>query len=441
MRIKNVKLISGVALSFMLLSGCSGEAAQPNQPTDTGEKKSDAPQVSKDPVTLRFAVSKGWLGQGELEKYMIDPVKKKYPHITLEIIDTSGTAAEFEKTMLANQTPDIVMTANSYIHRYTAFDILDNMEPLIKKINFDVGKLNKVAVDSVKTASGYSYLTGIPWTMHFHPLYYNKDIFDRFGVAYPKDGITWDEAVEVAKKLTREEGGVKYRGLEPDFPYRVASALELGMIDTKTDKASVNNDGWKKVFELLKSIYSIPGNETFTIGMSGQKQFLQERTLAMLTGLNRLPQMAATEGLNWDMVTYPQFKEKPNTSMGVDEWILHVTKQTKYKDQAFQVIETVLSEEVQTEMARNARFPVLTGKNVEEQFGKAIPALAGKNLKAAFLSQPAPAVPVSKYDEAGQKQMSGPALNLMLKNQKDINTVLRESEEIINKYIEQNKVK
>lgn len=56
----------------------------------------------------------------------------------------------------------------------------------------DVGKLNKVAVDSVKTASGYNYLIGIPWTMHFHPLYYNKDIFDQFGVTYPKDGITWD---------------------------------------------------------------------------------------------------------------------------------------------------------------------------------------------------------------------------------------------------------
>ena len=31
---------------------------------------------------------------------------------------------------------------------------------------------------------------------------YNRDLFDEAGVDYPKEGWTWDEFREVAKKLT-----------------------------------------------------------------------------------------------------------------------------------------------------------------------------------------------------------------------------------------------
>ena len=39
----------------------------------------------------------------------------------------------------------------------------------------------------------------------FSPLavYYNKKLFDAAGVAYPKDGWTWDEFLDTAQKLTK----------------------------------------------------------------------------------------------------------------------------------------------------------------------------------------------------------------------------------------------
>jgi multiple sugar transport system substrate-binding protein len=43
----------------------------------------------------------------------------------------------------------------------------------------------------------------------FSPLavYYNKAIFDEYGVAYPEDGWTWDDLVETAKTLTKDTDG------------------------------------------------------------------------------------------------------------------------------------------------------------------------------------------------------------------------------------------
>ena len=35
-------------------------------------------------------------------------------------------------------------------------------------------------------------------------LYYNKDLFEKWDVPYPKSGWTWDDFLQTAKALTRE---------------------------------------------------------------------------------------------------------------------------------------------------------------------------------------------------------------------------------------------
>lgn len=43
---------------------------------------------------------------------------------------------------------------------------------------------------------------GLPDTMSPMVIYYNKDMFDRAGIAYPKSNWKWDEFVKIAQKLT-----------------------------------------------------------------------------------------------------------------------------------------------------------------------------------------------------------------------------------------------
>jgi multiple sugar transport system substrate-binding protein len=44
---------------------------------------------------------------------------------------------------------------------------------------------------------------------------YHKDLFDKFGIPYLKDGMTWDDLYAVSKRITRNEGGVNYVGYAP----------------------------------------------------------------------------------------------------------------------------------------------------------------------------------------------------------------------------------
>ncbi|WP_218095312.1 ABC transporter substrate-binding protein [Paenibacillus solanacearum] len=436
-----MKMNRMAALSLLLFAtACSSGNDGKSAGEQPAAEKNAPPQVSTEPVTIKFALSMGWLGPDEFQKYVEEPVKKRYPYITIEPIDLSKPENGFDKLMAAGNIPDLVMTASPIIYRFVGTGMEDSIEPLIKKFNFDLSRLNPVAVESVKSASLQNNLIGLPWTMHFSALYFNKDIFDKFGVPYPKDGMTWEEARELAKKVTRSEGGVQYRGLEPDKATRVASVLSYGLVDPVTEKPTVNNDNWKKIFELLKSIYDIPGNNTPRLAGGGTDQFKKEQTLAMLASNNNLPNLKDAQDLNWDLVQYPSFKERPNTGMQVDEWILHVTAQSKYKDQAFQVISTILSDEVQTEVARNARLPIVKSSNMEQEFGKNLAYLQGKNVKAAFMTTPAKALPVSVYDSFADGYMSN-AIVPIIKGEKDINSALREAEEQISKNIETNRQK
>ncbi|MDF2723831.1 MAG: family 1 extracellular solute-binding protein [Paenibacillus sp.] len=433
---KTFATIAGAAVLSLIVSGCSGGSAGSNA-SESGQKdkekeKPAAVTVSSEPVTIKFAYPFNWVLDSEFKQYIEEPVKKKYPNISFEVFNLAAKGSSLDELLGAGVVPDMVMTASPLIERYAGRGLEENLEPYIKKFGFDLTKLNKVAVDAVKIVNQTDYLTGLPWTMHFYANYYNKAIFDKFGVEYPKNGMTWDETYELAKRLTRNEGGVQYRGLEPDGAVRVGSILSLPYVDPKTNKAVVNTDNWKKVYDLLKKIYDIPGNGE--VKLNAAPQFANDGVLAMYPSLNLLSNFKDAKALNWDMVQYPQFKELPNTGMGVDEYIIHITKQSKYKDQAFQVLATMLSDSVQKDLARIGRVPAMTGKDIEEEFGKDLDYARGKNLKNAFLTQPAKPFVVTKHD-AKAKTIMLENMTAVVKGQKDINTALREAEEAINAYI------
>jgi multiple sugar transport system substrate-binding protein len=51
----------------------------------------------------------------------------------------------------------------------------------------------------------------------------------------------WEETVELAKQVTRVDGGVQYRGLDPgNSVIWISQPLALAAVDYKTDRASIN---------------------------------------------------------------------------------------------------------------------------------------------------------------------------------------------------------
>ncbi|TNJ63912.1 extracellular solute-binding protein [Paenibacillus hemerocallicola] len=438
------KTITALTLlaAIAVVTGCGG-----NKPGAGGENGQSAdaskkPVVNTSPATLKLYLSNSSLSDQDVITLIEEPVKKLYPHISVETV-RNGKGTTIEELLATGQTPDIFYTNIADIGKYKRYGLLGDITPLLKTNGVDLSRFDPQMLAGASSEQGEVY--GLPFFAHFNANYYNKAIFDKFGTPYPQDGMTWEDVIELAKKVSRVDSGVTYRGLDPDTIARLAMPLAITLVDPKTNKATVNSDGWRTVFTLAKEIWSIPNNKPDKLNsFQARNWFMQDQNIAMLPYNNLLNiglEEATKNGLNWDLVQYPSYKGKPNLYAFVDAQIFSISQTSKYKEQAAQLLSVVTSNEVQLKSARTtARFSSLKDPAMKEALGADMPFLKGKNLKSIFKST-APAAPAfSPYDSSDVRNISFKSFEEYMKG-KDLNTALREAEEKINQWIETNKMK
>jgi multiple sugar transport system substrate-binding protein len=366
---------------------------------------------------------------------LIDPVKKKYPNITLDIVPT-GKGSQLGDLIAAGTIPDMYTGYTGQMAGLNEMEVFSDITPLAKKMNVDLGRFEPVILDSIRASGKNNELYGLPFNVQLNATYYNRDIFDKFGVPYPKDGMTWDDTIELAKKVTRSDGGVQYRGLDQESFARIFYPRSLNMVDPKTNTAHVNNEEWKKVLELGKKIMSIPGNMRKS-SENAINQFEKTRTLAMMTTINRISNMieAGKTGLNWDVAQFPSYNDLPNQYGMVDPWIMFILKTSKHPEAAMEVLDVMTSKEVQLQMAKDtAKMSPLKDPELKKALGANIPELKDKHLQSIFKSHPGKNPSFSKFYGPAQKAIRGNMWDY-IQGKKDINTALRDAQEEITKLI------
>jgi multiple sugar transport system substrate-binding protein len=428
-------------LGLSVLAGCGGEGsatqAQKGQTQET-QVAGKALQVSSEPVTLTILAAPNQLDN---QRMLIDPVKKKYSNITLNIVQT-GKGNQIQDMVAAGNLPDMYTGYTSLMASLNQMDIFSDITPLAKSMNIDLGRFESVVLDGIRASGANNELYGLPFNLQFNALYYNKTIFDKFGVPYPADGMTWDDTIELGKKLTRVDGGVQFRGLDPSSLTRIAYPRSLNMIDRQTGKANVDNEQWRIVFNLGKKILDIPGNMRKS-NANARNEFSKAQTLAMLPDANIIAtyKEASEAGFNWDMAQYPSYKDLPNTYGMVDPWIMFILKTSKHREQAMQVLDVLTSDEVQTLMAKTMiKMSALKNPDIKKALGGDIPYLQGKRFSSVFKSHPAPNPSFTKYYSDAQKILDSEFWDYAAEKQ-DLNTALREAQDAINKVVSEDQTK
>lgn len=432
----NRTILIGAATSIaILLSACGGQpAAQPDNEAAPKEGQS-VPQIDTTPVTL--TVFNSSMGDALFENAITKPIQSKYPFITIQMVKKEK-GAMLEDLIATGSVPDILLGDSSGdIPVYRNLGVLADLTPYMKKHGFDSNRIDPVVYNTVKENFPAGQFLVLPTSVNIATLHYNRDIFDKFGVPYPKDGMTWDDVLDLAKRVTRTDGGVQYVGFHFAnnilFPYNQLSAP---MIDAKTMKAVVTTDKWKQIFDTLKQFYEIPGNEW---GHKGD--FLKGKTLAMTAGTSMFGSLpdATKNGLNWDVVALPSFKEAPNTTIQMFAPFASVSTTSKHKEQAYLAITHLLSDEGQTVNTRQGRPSVLNDPAIKQEFGKEIEVLKDRNAAAFTFNKLAPTTQaVTEYDAAAFPIIRDKFVEVVSKG-KDVNTALKEAEELINKEIEKRK--
>jgi multiple sugar transport system substrate-binding protein len=444
---KTVMYSSMFLAAAVALSGCSQgkEGAAPNagsKAPEAGAAQAAVPELNiTEPVTVKLYSHFAAINNENDLKAIFSTVMEKHPNIKIELIK----GITLNDMIAAGEVPDLVATTQFYMNSLLPLGVASDMNDFVKKYRIDLGQFEPQAVKALQSYGKKGELYGIPYTLNYGVLLYNKDIFNKFGVPFPKDGMTWEQLVDLGKRLTRQDGGTQFIGIDLGTDRTVARGYSLGTVDQQ-GKPIFDSEGYRKVFGLLKSTYDIPGVVQGKKYMYGVDYLIKDQKLGMFPTLlaaitSRLKAVEeAGQGFDWDVTSYPVFADKPGIGKEIEFQSLMVPPTAKNKDAAYRVILTLIQEQAQSVMNKDRNLTILNKPEMRTQYASSTDIFKGKNLAGVFSVKPGETPIISEYDTENYKFLRE-AMDNVVFNGADINSALRTANEKAAKYIAEAKAR
>jgi multiple sugar transport system substrate-binding protein len=141
-------------------------------------------------------------------------------------------------------------------------------------------------------------------------LFYNKDLFDKAGVAYPSADWTWKEELDAAQKLTDASAGVWGDFAPIQFWEFYKTIAQNGGAMFNADKTEVTLDSAQNVETLTWMVdkvnkYHVTPTDA-EMGGQGDGDLFKAGKIAMLrTGIWMFGDFSANASFNWDIALEP----------------------------------------------------------------------------------------------------------------------------------------
>ncbi|GAA3404922.1 ABC transporter substrate-binding protein [Paenibacillus hodogayensis] len=431
MRSKLLRVCIGSLVGISLLAGCGGKPGDGNG-SGSGSGSEGSQPKPKEPVEL-YLFSSIPQNMEWFDKTYGVYLREKFPHIQFKV--SFASADRTIQDYVASKAPlDIVFGA--YTNFHTAIletGLQSDITDLIRSHKFNLDTIEPTVVDLQRQlARGGIY--GLPAYVGTSGLYYNKDIFDRFGVAYPKENMTWDELYDLAVTLTRKDGAVQYYGFANDNnTYLQVNQNSLDLINPTTLKANFTSDAWKKVVQNLARFMTIQNYDTKEATTTA---FNTKGTVAMAANYTGCCGFTPGDAVtNWGVVRIPEIAGLPNVGPQVfpNYWFMSST--SKQRDTAFEVMAYIASEPFQKSLNSRGLATALKDTKLHEKYGEDLPKYKGKDTSVLFPKTYAKLSNITEYQIVASGQLNA-AIVRMARDGIDINTALREAAEETDKIIQ-----
>jgi multiple sugar transport system substrate-binding protein len=197
-------LVAGTALA---LSACGGTGTPSSAPATTAPAASGADTgYTGPPVTIEYAI---WGDPAEInsQKAVVEGFTAANSNITVDVTvaDWDAYWDKLQTGLAGGAAPDVFAMDGPLGPDYQGREVLLDLTPYIEAEGYDLGQLDDNAVKDFTTPDGVVF--GLPRDLNVIALYYNKDLFDAAGIAYPDDTWTWDTLVDVGTQLTKDTDG------------------------------------------------------------------------------------------------------------------------------------------------------------------------------------------------------------------------------------------
>lgn len=180
---------------------------------------------------------------------------KYYPDTDIEVFAPTGTGSITDyNSAIQMYSPDLVMLPPYDYQQLSKDKRLIDLEPLIKRDQYDMTTVYPGLLEELKELGG-GKLNGLSPKAESYALLYNADLFKKYKVEAPGDGMTWEEILRLAGEFPATgDKNTRIWGLSSfgsgNLVMDIARTEGLAYVDTNTLKATANTTAWKNAYRL-----------------------------------------------------------------------------------------------------------------------------------------------------------------------------------------------
>ncbi len=347
-----------------------------------------------------------------------------YPEVQLEVVSTNGVKPEEDETIneammkfIAEKKPDVLMLNAGQYKQLAAEGRLLDLEARAAKDKFDLDGIVPGILEYIRGLSD-GKLYGMAPSFYGRAVYYNKDLFQRYGVSLPEDRMSWESLLQLASRFPAEgEPDKRVYGLKPDYRSDLASlarqiggSLGLSYFNASDMRMTANSASWIQVVEMadkaIKDGYLYTGEEMNDAIFSSYEDYLLQdafiggKAAMTIDGSYLISQIKEAQTVlkdkalqNWDIVTIPVDPKNPNvTDTAMADPILAIDAQSPNVEAAWRFLQYVNGDEFArvTSKKNSGSFPVRTKYIADDE---------GHNLQAFYALTPIEETVYKDYDK------------------------------------------
>ncbi len=282
------------------------------------------------------------------------------------------------QTMVAGGTPPDVAFMES-----TRFPAFVKKGTLLKLDDFiaadkqlDLSDFYDIALDAYRWQGG---LYGLPNDVAVIVTFFNKDLFDKAGIEYPKKGWTWADYLEKAKALTRDFDGDgrpdQYGTVVPPWWYVFVWMNGGDIVDNPANptRSTLSSPEALEALQWLVDLrvkYGVSPSREEVENVGAYEMFATGRVAMVVGGHWDIPRLRETEEFEWDVAPLPKGKTEANIQYGSCYCIM---KGSKHPKEAWRLIRFLACRE---------------GQDILLSSGFSTPALRSAAKSETFLAPP-----------------------------------------------------
>ncbi len=315
-------------------------------------------------------------------------LQRKFPNLELEIVAPGlGTFTIDDYLQQINkEQPDVLFLSLPLYEKLADAGRLMELDSVIQQDRFDLSGIYPAVIEQLRV-SGNGKLYGLTPELFSHAIYYNADLFRKYGVELPTDRMSWDEVFKLAQRFP-SDGNEEERvyGFKKDVTGGLSELVmvvgdTIGLTSASSDglRLTLQSDGWRKVFESVMKTYQsgnlhiptgpitfAPETDPFIKGQLAMRLDSFSYYSQMLEGRRKLK---ISDPFELGVVTAPVNPATPDmTNQFMIGLIFAVNNQTAHKRAAWEVVKYINSEEVAKIHSRTAYLSAPARKEYAKAF-------------------------------------------------------------------------